>query len=468
MAIALIVRVYHHHHVLMSDEANNMLTIKALIEGEGLREYFFKHPPLFIVFSAMISYPFGDDFRLAQGTSIVFSTLSFIPFYMIAKRLFDERSALLSTLVLAVLPLNILYGTWVKQDSMLLFFFMWSLYFYITNKPWKGGVVFGAAMLTKEFAIFLIPLATGWELLNGWAGKECVKRFLIWFFTGIIISGWWYLVFGGRASSEAVIDAVRGGNLFEYSWHYPWNYYLGNLPADLSWVLLPFFVAGIICLIYHSSPLRLRSGQALSSTHPGINPAPALFPLLWTLVFYIPLSLMMVKSPWYTYPASPALAMTTAVGFLMVWDVIKTAWARWVAALSIAVSLIFNSCGFDSMRYYEGLLGRKLPLFYEEEYLRSGRAALKGDGRVAMLEYDPTLQYYLGISDDRLYYLGIRLPGMNGDMLKGLVEREEIGWFAIDTHSTTFLDKNIVELTSLWGKPKKVGDIMIFRVREAP
>lgn len=469
MLLAMVIRAYHYRHVLMSDEANNMLTIKALIEGDGVRDYFFKHPPLFTVLSAAISYPFGDNYLIVQGVSIVFSVLSMVPFYLIVRRLFDERTALLSGLFLAVMPLNMFYSTWVKQDPMLLFFFTWSLYLYMTERPFASGVLFGVSMLTKEFAFFLIPIVIGMEVLH--ARKGAVKRLLIWFIGGIAISGWWYPVYG-MASFGTISDAAYGGNLFEFAWHHPWHYYIRNIPGDLSWPLIPFFIAGLVCLVYHPSPLRLRSGQALSSTHPGINPHErrgeryTLLPLLWVLTFYLPLSLMTVKAPWYTYLASPALAIITSAGFLKAWDAVKTGWLKAVVGALLILSVAVNISRFHAPVYYDSHAAKKereLPIFYEKEYLTEGREILKGGGRAALLEYSPTLQYYLGIPDKRRLYVGPGFPAMGMKELRDLAERENIGWFVIDTNSINYLSRNIDDLTSLWGKPRKVGSLLIFR-----
>lgn len=447
--VALFIRVYQHPHILMSDEANNMLTIKAIIEGDGVREYFFKHPPLFTIFSSIVSYPFGDNHLIVQGISIAFSIISMFPFYLIVEKVFDRRTAFLSLLTLAILPMNILYSTWIKQDAMLLFFFLWSLYFYITEKPFISGILFGIASLTKEFAFFLIPITVGWELLKAEEElKGKVKRYLMWLFTGIAISGWWYVVFGGL-SFKAIDAAVKGGDLFEFSWHYPWYYYLRNSRADLTLTLVPFFLIGLMCLI---NLRRIRDQRLL--------------PIIWVLAFYLPLSLMKVKAPWYTFLASPAIGMIAAVGFLKVWDMSGRIWLRWSVAALVTLLTLYNLYVFDGTRHYQWLVDRRLPVFFEKEYFGIGRGVLKGESRIAVLEYNPTLQYYLGISDKRLYYLGSQFSAMSRDRVGGLAERFGIGWFAIDMDSLNYMDKNLADLTFLYGEPKRVGNVLIFKVEK--
>lgn len=441
VAFALFVRVYHHRHILMSDEANNMLTIKALIEDGELTNYLFKHPPLFILLAAGISYPFGDNHYVIEGISIVFSTLSFIPFFMIAEKIFDRRTALLSAAFLSVLPLNIVYSTWIKQDPMLLFFMLWSVYFYITDRPYKSGIIFGFASLTKEFAWFLPPIIACWELLKGWEGKETVKRFLGWLSLGAVLSGWWYMVFG-ETSFEAIDAAVGGENLFEFAWHHPWYYYIMNLADDITIALLPFFVIGLF-----------NMGEGLKR-----------LPLLWFSAFYLPLSLITVKAPWYTYLASPAMGMIIAVGFLKILDIVVTKWMRLgIITLSIGMALFYAYSLSSTMHYMSRIGSGRFRAFYEDEYFSAGRKLLKGEHKVAVLEYNPTLQYSLGIKTSRVFYIGSQFPAMNEDMLRKMVKENEIGWFAINTDSIYYLDKNIEHLTSLWGKPEKVGSVLIFR-----
>lgn len=445
LLFALIVRVLHYHHILMSDEAQNMLTIKSLVEGEGIREYFFKHPPLFILLAAGISYPVGDSHHLAQGISIFFSVLSFIPLYLIVRRIFDERAGILALLFLAIIPLNINYSTWVKQDAMLLFFFIWSLYLYIIDRPLASGIIFGIASLTKEFAWFLIPIVAGWEFLRGWEGKTSVKKLLGWGGMGFMLSGWWYLFFGS-SSFEAIGAAMIGGNLFEYTWHFPWYFYLKNLLVDLG-MLLPLFAAGIF---------SLQKGEKR-------------LPVLWFLAFYIPLSMIKVKAFWYSYLASPALAIICAVGLLVIWDVIEKRWMKSAVMVMVLAASAFTVQGFDSGRVASFWMPRKSEspvLFPEKEYLDSGRKALIDEGKVAFSEYNPALQYYLGVNDSGLLYLGPQFPVMSKDTMKEVITKNKISRLVLDTSSVYFLEKTASILAELCGEPEKIGELLIFNAHK--
>lgn len=442
IVLALTIRLYHHHHILVSDEANNMLTIKALIEGDGFRDYFFIHPPIFPLFSAAITYPFGDDHHIVQYFSIVFSLLSYIPFYLIVSRVFDKKTALLSLFVLAVMPINIFYSTWIKQDAMLLFVLMWTLYFYISDRLVISGLLFGIALLTKEPSCFLLPVAGGWEVIKGWEGKRSVKRLVVWVSIGLAVSGWWYIFFG-RRSFGLISNAISGGNFYESAWHYPWYYYFRNLRADLTLTLSLFFITG------------------LALTRKGISS----LPVLWFLSFYIPLSIMKVKAPWYAYLASPPLAVLTSAGFLGLLEVMKNWWQKTALTAMVLVLISYNLYSFNVSGYYQWLVARKLPVFYPEEYLGEGRVALKGEKKVVFLEYNPTLQYYLGISDRRIKYAGYQFAAMDMARINEFSQKYDIGHFVIDRNSINYLDKNISDMRVLFGEPKVLGSIYIFTVR---
>lgn len=441
ISIALLVRIYHHHHILMSDEANNMLTIKAFIEGDGLREYFFKHPPLFTVLSSVISYPFGDNLHIVQGLSILFSAAAFYPFYLITEKVFDRRTALLSLAILAVLPVNILYSTWVKQEAMLLFFFLWTLYFYVNERPLLSGVLFGVTLLVKEQACFLVPIAIGWEAINGWEGRKAFRRLLVWLLSAFAVSGWWYLIFGGL-SFATIINVITLGNPFDFPWHYPWYYYLRNLRADLTLILIPFFVMGLF---------SRRWGKGY-------------LPHLWFLSLYLPLSLFAVKAPWYIYLASPAIAVIIALGLIEAVKLFRSSYLRYALIAMVSGYLLLSTCNFNSDVYYHWLILKKVPLYNDTELLTTGRDLLKGAKKVAILEYKPTLQYYLGIPDRRRVYLGSQFPAMDSGRLRDLAEKKDVGWFVIDTDSTNYIDKNISDLTYLYGEPKRVGNVLVFKV----
>lgn len=167
---------------------------------------------------------------------------------------------------------------------------------------------------------------------------------------------------------------------------------------------------------------------------------------------------------------SPALAIIITIGFLRIWDVIGTRWVRSAVVIVITVTAALSVGDIETGKLYSTWSPVKnldaVP-FPEKEYLGSGRKVLKGEGRVAILGYNPTLQYYLGISDNRLVYLGPQFPAMNRDMLKEMVERRNVSWVAIDTDSVYFVEKNSILLTELWGEPKKIGRMLIFETNQA-
>lgn len=421
-----------------------MLTIKALIEGGGIRDYFYKHPPLFIIFSSLLSYPFGDNHHIVQWASVFFSTLSLIPLYLIINILFGRRVANLSLIVIAVLPVSIMYSTWVKQEAMLSFFFIWSLYLYMSGRSLASGALFGLGLLTKEFAVFLVPIIFGWELLKGWENRQSIKRLSLWLMTGGLISLCWY-AFCANMSYEAIGEAIAGGNIYEFWWHYPWFYYLKNISYDVSIWLAPFFVVGLF-----SMKRRVD-----------------LLPLLWLLAFYLPLSAITVKAPWYIYLASPALSVIIALGLLKVYDAIVFKWMRHAALFVMVIIGLFNSFNFKADLYSDQILGnnRKATKDYnDKEYLGKGRELLSGSDKIAVLEYNPALQYYLAIEDERLFYLHGQFPALGMEQLARLAEKNKLGWFVIDAHSMNYLDRNLADLAYLWGEPFEVGDLKIFKV----
>lgn len=449
---ALLVRIYCSPHILMGDEGNNMLTIKALIEGDGPRQFFYVHPPLFLIISSLISYPFGDNHIVVQYISIAFSTLAMIPFYLIATQLFDRRTALVSLLTIAILPMNMYYSTWIKPEATLLLLVLWSLYLYITFRPYTSGLVFGIASLTKEFSLFIIPTVLSWEIIRGWKFRESLKRYLLWLLIGVTVSMWWY-VSVGKISFAVIGEALGGSNPYEIAWHYPWYYYLRNLKGDITLVLIPFFLIGMFSLKKRTSFL----------------------PVFWILSIYVPLSLIRVKTPWYVYLASPAVSMIIAVGLLKTWDLLRSKWMRYFFAALVTMSVSYNIYTFDANKHFAWLLiSGDFPSFNWKEYQDKGRVFLQGDSRIAVLDYNPSLQYFLGISDQRLFFIESELQqkfsSTSADILRDAAEKFGIGYFVIDTDSLIYSDppkfneRNISDLTALYGEPRKVGNVLIYKV----
>ncbi len=108
----------------------------------------------------------GVDERLARLVSIFFSLGSTYLIYLIVKRYWGEFSAILSSLLFAILPFNIFFSRVILPEPSLVFFSL-GMFYFVDKWIFEGGsklyivsLLFTAcAFLTKPYAAFyLLPL----------------------------------------------------------------------------------------------------------------------------------------------------------------------------------------------------------------------------------------------------------------------------------------------------------------------
>lgn len=457
------IRFYYSFHLFVSDEVFNLIIIEDLVAGEGLGDYFFRHPPLYLLLSSLVSFFVGSYPQVPSFISIVFSALSLIPIYRIADYLMGRTVALWASVFLAFMPANIYYSSWIKQDSMLLFFFSWSIYFYLRGRYLPAGAAIGAALLIKEFAILFFPLSFFITFLEvkkrrdnrGW--YPWIKMSLV----AAALSGWWYLMFGGSFYGIAG-EALTGGNIKELAWHLPWWFYAGNMTYDLSYPSFLLFLTGsvsIVIKIVRQGPLTVYA-----------------VPLAWLLVFYLPLSVITVKTPWYTYLATPSMALICSYGLIGLTGLLQSRRVKLLVYLGVSVSLLFVVYNYSNDKFYERFPGNRRSQLMKDiqgdtwrginEKKRFWRNRMKGVGKVGFLEFNPTLIYLMGLKDDKIVMAGFgKFMVSDREGLLKKIKDYDIEAFVINTESVTYTKKNLNDMLSLWGEPERVEPLLVFLIK---
>lgn len=508
--VSACVRFYYSYHPLISDEVFNLVTIERLAEGEGYSEYFFHHPPLYIFISFLVSYVIGSYPRIPSYISIIFSVLSLIPLYRITVHLFGKKTAFWASVFLSVMPANIAYSSWIKQDAMLLFFFLVGLVFYLKERYFLSGAAIGVALLVKEFAIFFFPLTF---LITAFAKREEGSDRLKFKWVGwlkmtvvaFIISSWWYILFG-TAFYQVTGDALIGGNIRELGWHFPAWFYIKNVPYDLSYPIIILSIIGVVFLIkeiYHHS---------IFSKY--------MIPILWILVFYLPLSFITVKTPWYIYLAMPTLAIVAGFGivelinfvqlkvdglvkshlltaethrhrgklfdsnmffsasqrlsgrFLVFTNSSKS--IRLLLYFGLIVSLMLAMYSFDNVSFIKRVSGitgledfKKIQGKNWDEMLEKKKfwsQAISGKGKVAFLEFRPILSYLIDIRSDNMVILKVsQFLAFNRIELLDFTRDNGIGAFVINSESLTYTKEKLRDMISLWGEPENIDSLLVFK-----
>ena len=392
-ALFLVLRLRYINQLLGWDEAQLALTIRSF--SAGTRDVWSSlshiHPPLYLWLMAFLTKAFGARVIAYKVFSILFSFGTLVVTYAIAKRLFSQGVALLAAFVLAVMPAAVVMDTWVKQDPMVGFLIVLTIYLFVRGS-WKwAGVVFGLGMLTKETAIFAL-MAVFLFSLACW-DREKLKQTAFIAGIGFVMSFWWYawLATGVGHFWSFFWSGAGDGALFKQ----PVGYYFAGLTKDIGWLLLALLALGLVVCVYR----RIRDGKKDYA-----------LPVVWFLGVYLFLSISVGKPYWMVPPALPAIAMLCGIGAAgvlgLVPRLVTNPWAErstksaLVAALVVVTVFSAFSLGYLSYNraryktYWDYSAGVKKDALYLKARAGGNPVMVILDEK--QINRDAILTYYLG------------------------------------------------------------------------
>ena len=216
LSFFVIVRFYNlgFKEIQMWDEALYAVRAKAIYyfncwldqtdyaEG-GL--YSSSHPPLYIWLTALLYKLFTINEFTSRFFSALFSSLCLVLTYLLIKKFFNRKSALISIPFLGSIYLFNFYSRQGQLDIAYIFFITLSIYFYLEflNSGKKrniliSGVSFGFALMTKIivgfFAVITIFIFLFIELVRkNVKFKEVLSQIATLTLTGLILSLPWHI-----------------------------------------------------------------------------------------------------------------------------------------------------------------------------------------------------------------------------------------------------------------------------------
>lgn len=110
------------------------------------------HPPLKLFLSSLFFYPFG--FYSYSLLGYFFGVVGIIALYSIAKKLFDQKTAIVSSLLLSVSGMYISTGVFSVNDFLMTVFLLVSFALYVNKKYTLAAVMACFVVLSKESGIF--------------------------------------------------------------------------------------------------------------------------------------------------------------------------------------------------------------------------------------------------------------------------------------------------------------------------
>src|SRR3989344_8667485 len=155
LLVGLILRLINLNQSLWLDEAINAvfvrsLDLKSLIFNYSLSDF---HPPLYHILMKGWVVLFGSSEIALRMPSVILGVASIYVIYKIAKKLFDEKTALISATLLATAPLHIYYSQEARMYMLASFFTIVSVYFFISVfvedklRNWAGFIISTSLLL---------------------------------------------------------------------------------------------------------------------------------------------------------------------------------------------------------------------------------------------------------------------------------------------------------------------------------
>jgi 4-amino-4-deoxy-L-arabinose transferase-like glycosyltransferase len=307
-AVALIFRFWHLNAVgYNSDEAVYAGQAKALARDPHAVPFFpvFRAHPLLFQTILSIGYRLGGGDLMGRSFAAAFGIGTVILVYMTGRLLYGRRAGLISALIIALMPYDVLVSRQVLLDGPATFFATAALYLvarYATSlqRPWlyAAGGAMGLTILAKETSILAIGALFVFFALS--PEVKTRTRDLAYAFAAMCAVALAYPL-----SIRLAGGAHRGQNYLEWQLfrrpNHQWSFYPTNVPQAmgllvvicallglwllrdqmswretllLSWILVPavFFqlwpVKGFQYLLPTAPPVALLAGRMLGLWRP--------------------------------------------------------------------------------------------------------------------------------------------------------------------------------------------------------
>lgn len=205
LTVSLVLRLIAINQSLWLDEAINIsnaanLDFKTLILKYTLGDF---HPPLYHLVLKSWILIFGNSEISTRLPSVIFGVVTVYIVYLIGKKLFEEKTALIAATLLATSPLHIYYSQEARMYSLAAMLVSLSMYCFISLLKkdklilWIGFILSTALMLYTDYLPYLmIPILIIYLFLNRKnIPKHTLKTFVPATIAIAILTSPWFIVF---------------------------------------------------------------------------------------------------------------------------------------------------------------------------------------------------------------------------------------------------------------------------------
>ena len=459
LVVALALRLKGFNHLLSFDEAWNVVTAEAGAAGKTGDFFFFnfyRHPPLYLSLSIPYCWALGSCASFMKVLSTVASLGVATSLFFLLRKHQDRVTAVLAAFFFVVVPVAVVFDTWIKPDSLAMLFGVLFLYAFLERRYYLSGLFLGLGFLSKEVMFFVLLAVAVYALATYTREKMLgLGRAVV---VGFMISIWWFVFFSN--TSGDFIRFFLGTSPVNARFQQPLMYYVLRLPDDFGWITVVFMVGGIAAWAF-----RRVSGRGSKGGEEDV----ILLCLIWVISAIVVLTVSRGKPVWMIYSIAVPVAALAGYGLgeLLVAGVKKplVAGVKKPLVAAVLVLVVAGSLSFafaikqDRYMAKSGSWGET----EEDHKIAEEMNRLTEPGDVLLMSYDdisPTLAYYT-----KLYSPGsiARLPlyDEQGGVLRlapvGRTEDKTI--YLVDGESSVRLVSSYVESLGIdWVMIKERAD----------
>ena len=306
---------------------NRALELKNGFYNSFVRDSFY--PPLYSCLTTVSFNLFGVSLFSARLTSAVFSILSLWVVFELAYSMYGGKAALLSAVLLAVMPGYFWLSRLALLEVMLVFFFTLSMFLFYrwlsSRKNWLlvlSGLALGFGFLTKYQVIAVVAVIVVSLLVLGWGQlKRLFSRFIIFIVAALaVIIPWLAIVYNVLASYvfSQWMYALQMGNpgrslysvrfptpifyLVEMTWPYP----------DVHPISLFLYILGLTGLGFFV--LRRKHQDK--------------FVFVWFISVFVFFTVISNREWRYVLTLFPALAISASALIMFAYDKLHGTWMQ--------------------------------------------------------------------------------------------------------------------------------------------
>jgi 4-amino-4-deoxy-L-arabinose transferase-like glycosyltransferase len=253
-------------------------------------------PPLYTGLVQMLYRLHLPEVAAARILSVAAGTATVILVFMLARLLYDERTALAAAFATSAMPGCVLVNHNIQVDSLFVALMMAALILYVLALRTRrlaysvaAGCVLGLAILTKQPAVLVVLAIAAWDVWRTRDWHELLsRRFISFGAFAFAIGGSWYALQLLIAPRSLIAGMLSTGGRTLVSGT-PWGFWSVTFASELAWMLFP--LAAIVSAFGIAFMLwRRQAGDKL-----------ALVCLAIFLAYYIPFHL----HSYYLLPAAP-------------------------------------------------------------------------------------------------------------------------------------------------------------------